>query len=60
MKLRLWELADLDALLYMDADAEVMGNISAVFQLPIDFAAVLDANKEGYSCAPPPKAAPLV
>lgn len=54
MKLRLWELEDLDALLYMDADSEVLGNISAVFSLPTDFAAVLDANKNGYSCAPVP------
>ena len=55
MKLRLWELEELDALLYMDADSEVLGNISAVFSLPTDFAAVLDANKKGYSCAPSPE-----
>lgn len=38
----------------MDADVEVRGNVSAVFQLPTDFAAALDANKKGYSCAPRP------
>ena len=51
-KLRLWEMEDFDGVLYLDSDTEVLGNVSAVFQLPTDFATVLDANKEGYSCAP--------
>ena len=48
-KVRLWELADFDAVLYMDADVEVLGSLAAVFALPTDFAVAMDPNKEGYS-----------
>ncbi len=50
LKVRLWELADFDAVLYMDSDVEVLGGLEAVFELPTDFAVAMDPNKKGYSC----------
>ena len=50
--MRLWELTDFDAVLYVDSDVEVLGNVAPAFDLPTDFAVAMDPNKEGYSCAP--------
>ena len=49
--MRLWELTEFDAVLYVDSDVEVLGSIAPIFDLPTDFAAAMDPNKEGYSCA---------
>ncbi len=51
-KVRLWELTEFDAVLYVDSDVEVLGGVAPVFDLPTDFAVAMDPNKEGYSCAP--------
>lgn len=45
IKLRAWELTDWDALLWIDSDASVVGNVSSIFQLPTDFAAALDQGR---------------
>ena len=37
-------------MLYVDSDVEVLGNVAPAFDLPTDFAVVMDPNKEGYSC----------
>ena len=58
-KVRLWELTEFDAVLYVDSDAEVLGSIAPVFDLPADFAVVMDPNKEGYACANPRAHLPL-
>ena len=49
LKIRLWELREYDAVLYVDADVEVRTwTLPSVFELPTDFATVLDLNKAGY------------
>ena len=48
LKLRLWELTEFDALLYLDSDVEVLGSLVPAFQLPTAFAVALDSNKAGY------------
>jgi alpha-N-acetylglucosamine transferase len=48
-KIRLWDLTQYDAVLYVDADVEVHApHLAAVFDLPTDFAVALDLNKAGY------------
>ena len=47
-KIRLWELTEFDAVLYVDSDAEVLGSVAPAFELPTDFAVALDLNKAGY------------
>ena len=57
--MRLWELTEFDAVLYVDSDVEVLGSVAPAFDLPTDFAVAMDPNKEGYSCAPPHNARSL-
>ncbi len=54
VKLRVWELEDeFDALLVIDADTTVVGDVSGVFALPTDFAATLDMDKSAGRWAAP-------
>ena len=42
IKLRAWELPGWDALLWLDSDTAVAGNVSPLFNLPTHFAGTLD------------------
>ena len=45
VKIRAWEMVEYDALLMVDADAVVVGDVSHLFSLPTAFAAALDQDK---------------
>ena len=45
LKLRAWELQEWDAIVLLDADVTVLGDLTHIFSLPTDFAAVLDNGK---------------
>lgn len=45
VKLRAWTLEDFDAVLLVDSDVTVVGNITAVFSLPTPFAAVAEQDQ---------------
>eukprot|EP00891_Asterochloris_glomerata_P007498 jgi/Astpho2/7498/Aster-x0323 len=45
LKLRAWELQEWDAIVLLDADVTVLGDLTHIFRLPTDFAAVLDNGK---------------
>ena len=45
LKLRAWELQEWDAVVLLDADVTVLGDLTHIFSLPTDFAAVLDNGK---------------
>ncbi len=51
IKLRAWGLTDWDALLMLDADTTVISDVSGLFQMPADFAVVLDEDKRARRCA---------
>ena len=45
LKIRAFGLTQYDAILLMDSDAIVVGNVRQVFDLPTDFAAIWDQSK---------------
>jgi alpha-N-acetylglucosamine transferase len=45
VKIRTWELEQWDAILMLDSDVTVLGDLTHLFQLPTDFAAVPDNGK---------------
>ncbi|KAK9813758.1 hypothetical protein WJX73_007760 [Symbiochloris irregularis] len=45
IKLAAWNLTEWQALLWIDSDATVDGNVASVFSLPTDFAATLDQGR---------------
>lgn len=45
IKLRAWRLEQYDALLMLDADTAVVGDLSPLWGLPTEFAAVPDQSK---------------
>jgi hypothetical protein len=46
-KIRAWSMTDYDSLLMIDGDTQILGDITHLFQLPTQFAAVLDEDKTG-------------
>ena len=61
IKLRAWELPGWDALLWLDSDTAVAGDVAPVFALPTHFAGTLDVarmhrrqvHQPGAFCVPP-------
>lgn len=46
VKIRAWEMVEYDALLVVDVDAVIVGNVMPLFSLPTHFATVLDEDKD--------------
>lgn len=51
IKLKLWLWEDFDALVVIDADAIVLGDLTHLFQLPTDFAWATHNGRDGYEWA---------